>query len=193
MRSWNKHLVAGILPLAKQEEANWNESSINSSMQNQTALSNDCCGPDSYKQEPFTNAWAAGFCDGEGSIFIFKQTYSKDPRRNPAYRLGLTISQNNWEVLEYFLEGVGVHGKIYRTKRTIGQNRQVYSLQYIGVDARNVIALLQPYLKRKQIEAQVALNYWKFAEGGRRPGPKGWPPCVLRTRERFYQKLKALK
>ena len=142
---------------------------------------------------PFTLQWAAGFTDGEGCIFLFKQVYTKCPGRNPSYRLGFSITQNNLPVLEHFLKGLGVHGTIYGIKRTLGHNRQLYELKYTGINALNVIDALQPYLVRKQQEAQTALNYWSLAQGGKRPGPAGWPPSVLAARERYYRKLKSLK
>jgi hypothetical protein len=142
---------------------------------------------------PFSLPWAAGFTDGEGCIFIFKQVYTNSPGRNPTYRLGFSITQNNLPVLEHFLRGLGVHGKIYGSTRTLGHNRQLYELKYTGVNALKVIGALQPHLIRKQQEAQTALNYWRLAHGGKRPGPAGWPPSVLGARERYYKKLKSLK
>ena len=141
----------------------------------------------------FSLEWAAGFADGEASIFIYKQAYPADPGRNSAYRLGFAISQNDLQVLEHFKDGLGVHSAIYPSRRSLQHNKQVYELRYTGVNALKTIALLQPYLIRKQAEAQVAIQYWQRCGGGGHPGPAGWPAAIQALRERFCKKLKALK
>jgi hypothetical protein len=151
--------------------------------------------PNSPKRR-FTLAWAAGFADGESSICIVKQTYKAIQKRSLSYRLTFSITQNDLQVLEHFsegLRGLGVAGGIYKVKRLIGHNKQVYTLNYSGVHALKVIARLKRHLIRKQLEAKTAMAYWKQAKGGKRPGPRGWPPSVIATRERFYLKLKSLK
>ena len=140
----------------------------------------------------FSVQWAAGFADGEGSICIVKQTYT-DPKRRFNYRLVFSIVQNNLQVLEQFLQGLGIAGAIYAVKRTLQHNKQVYTLNYSGVKALQVIAALEPYLVRKLPEAQAALAYWVHGLGGMHPGPKGWPSEVLSIRESYYQKLRRLK
>jgi len=52
-------------------------------------------------------AWAAGFFDGEGCVFI--RTYQR--KSGPASYLSLSVSQTDRELLERFQEAVGV-GKI---------------------------------------------------------------------------------
>lgn len=141
----------------------------------------------------FSLEWAAGFADGEGSIFIYKQPYRADPGRNSTYRLGFAITQNDLQVLEHFKEGLCVPSAIYPSRRSIQHNKQIYELRYTGVNALKAIVLLQPHLIRKQTEAQVAVQYWHQCGGGGHPGPAGWPPAIQALRERFYRKLKALK
>lgn len=143
-------------------------------------------------QAAFSLAWAAGFVDGEGCICLYKQRYP-DPRRKLAYRLGFSITQNDLQTLKHFQQGLGIPGGISEVKRRLQHNRQIYALNYTGVHALNVIALLQPHLIRKQLEPQTAIDYWREASGGQHPGPRGWPPAVIALRERFYQKLKSLK
>jgi hypothetical protein len=141
----------------------------------------------------FSLSWAAGFADGEGCIYIFKQPYAAFPNRHPTYRLGFSITQNDRQVLEHFKEGIGIHGGLYEVKRVLQHNRQIYELKYTGINALKVIAMLQPYLIRKQIEAQIALAYWTQGHGGEHPGPRGWPASIVAIRERLCQKLKSLK
>ncbi|MBA2722515.1 MAG: endonuclease [Methylibium sp.] len=141
----------------------------------------------------FSPAWAAGFADGEGCIHIAHQIYSTTRPRNPTYRLRFSISQNNREVLQHFLDGFGIRGHINETQRTPGENRQAYVLQYDGRQAFEVIALLKDLLVRKRHEAVVALRFWLEGLCGTRFGRNGMPPEVLRFRRACYAKLRRLK
>jgi hypothetical protein len=141
---------------------------------------------------PFTLAWAAGFVDGEGCIYICKQPY-RDSRRKFAYRLGFCITQTNLEVLEHFRHGMGITETLYKVKRRPQHSRQVYTVNCSGKSALAVITTLYPYLVRKQPEAQAAMDYWCHGQCGKRPGPHGWPASVLAIREAYFKKLKALK
>ena len=140
----------------------------------------------------FSLEWAAGFADGEGCICIVKQRYA-DPRRKLTYRLAFSIVQNDLQVLEHFYKGLGIQGGIFDVGRIVQHNRQVYTLNYTGVNALKVIAMLQPHLIRKRLEAQTAIDYWSQGLCGRHPGRLGWPAAVVAIRERFYQKMKSLK
>lgn len=141
----------------------------------------------------FSPEWAAGFIDGEGCIHIAKQTYPSEAGRKPIYRLRVCVSQNNREVLEHLLNGLGVHGNIYRVRRNLGQNRQSYNLVYDGRYALELLARIGRYLVRKLPEAQVAWSYWHWGAGGKRFGGKGVPADVVEFRERCYRKLQRMK
>jgi hypothetical protein len=141
---------------------------------------------------PFSLAWAAGFVDGEGCITIVKQRY-QDPRRKFTYRLCLSISQNNLEVLEHLRDGLGITDCLYKTKRLLQHNKQMYALNLTGKGALAVIIALYPYLVRKRPEAQTAMDYWRHGQCGKHPGPRGWSASVNAYRESCFKKLKALK
>lgn len=113
--------------------------------------------------------------------------------RKSTYRLLLSVTQNDRPVLEHFQNGLGVASGIYLVKRTLQHNKQVYVLQYWGAHAIQAIKLLEPYLVRKNIEAQVALQYWVVGQCGTRFGPKGLPPSVRAERDYYYKKLQSLK
>jgi hypothetical protein len=150
------------------------------------ALGSSVSGP------TFSLKWAAGFVDGEGCIYVFRQPYKAN--RNLTYRLGFTITQNDRQVLEHLRTGLDIAGGgLYEVKRQPGHKRQVFTLNYSGGNALKVIAKLRPHLIRKQLEATAALAYWRLGLCGQRPGPNGWSESVLATREHFYQKLKSLK
>ena len=141
-------------------------------------------------------AWAAGFFDADGHIGAPTQRFAPYPNgrpRAPSMRLVAAISQNNQEVLEEFLQIAGARGKIYRTKRNIGQNRQCYVLVFDGRHALEVIYLLRPFLRRKQYEADAAKDLAIKGRLGMYPGPKGLPPAVKRARLAGQRKLRKLK
>ena len=140
----------------------------------------------------FTLQWAAGFADGEACICIVKQRYA-DPKRKLTYRLTFSIVQNDLQVLEHFYKGLGIAGGIFAVKRIAQHNRQIYTLNYSGINALRVITALQPHLIRKRIEAQTAHDYWQQGQCGRRPGRLGWSTTVIADRERICQKMKSLK
>lgn len=142
----------------------------------------------------FSLEWAAGFADGEGCISLAKQRYINNPARGVTYRLVFCIVQNDLQVLQHFKDGMGIHSKIYPVKRLMQHNRQIYTLNYSGVKALELIRTLKPYLFRKQLEAQAALDYWTEGQCGQHPrGMRKWPAEVIATRERYFQKLKTLK
>ncbi len=141
-------------------------------------------------------AWAAGFFDADGHIGAPTQKFGPYPNgrpRAPSMRLIAAITQNNREVLEEFLQIAGARGKIYPTKRNIGQNRQCYVLMYDGRHALEVIYLLRPHLRRKQYEADAAKELAIKGRLGMRPGAKGLPLAVKRARLAGQRKLRKLK
>jgi hypothetical protein len=147
-----------------------------------------------HKPRNFSLEWAAGFADGEGCISLAKQRYLNNPARGISYRLAFCIVQNDLQVLEHFQGGMGIPSRIYPVKRLMQHNRQIYTLNYTGKKALELIRTLQPYLVRKQLEAQAALDYWIEGQCGQRPkGMRSWPSDVIATRERYFQKLKTLK
>ena len=142
---------------------------------------------------PFSLSWAAGFADGEACIHIAHQTYPSWTGRTSTYRLRFSISQNDREVLEHFLNGVGISGRIHATRRTVGQNRQGYVLQYDGRHAFELITQLKDLLVRKRHEALVACTFWRHGMCGTRFGPNGVPPEIQTFRRSCYAKLRRLK
>jgi hypothetical protein len=136
--------------------------------------------------------WAAGFADGEGCIYIFKQRY-KNPRRKTSYGLGFCITQNHWLTLECFRLSAEITQTLSKVKPRPGLTRQVYTLNLTGKSALRLITLLHPYLVRKQLEAEAAFDYWQEAMGGKHPGRKGWSAEVIAKREHYFQKMRALK
>jgi hypothetical protein len=136
-------------------------------------------------------AYCAGLFDGDGCIYISK-THTPG-RKNPTYRLCMSLDQNCRVTVECFQKVLNVQCHLTQIPRTVQHNRQAYSLRFDGVHAAQALRLLRPYLVRKGIEADVGLEFLESGQTSLHPGPKGTPAEVWRLREALYKKLKALK
>lgn len=138
----------------------------------------------------FSLQWAAGFVDGEGCIHISKQQLPR--RRNASYRLGVSVTQNDLDVLEHLRDGAGVGARIYKVKRSPQHRRQCYTLNYSGPNAMKLIDMLEPHLVRKRREAQAARDFCTLGRVSERPGG-ATDPAVVAIREHYFNELKRLK
>lgn len=136
-------------------------------------------------------SWAGGFVDGEGWIGIARQT--RKGYDTITHRLKLAISQNDLEVLEHLKNIIGESGAIIKLMRTEKSNRQSYALVFDSIHALNAIRKIRPYLQRKSYEADAVFAMWDEGLMGKRPGRKGWPPEIYKTREKWAQKISRLK
>lgn len=140
---------------------------------------------------PYQLGWAAGFLDGEGCIHIAKQRYLA--ARSDTYRLGVSLTQNDLDVLAHFRDVIGIDVPIFKVKLAPNHRRQCYTLNYSGKGALKLISMLSPHLRRKRLEAQAASDFWTEGRVGQHGGRKALDPEVVATRERFYLLLKQLK
>ena len=95
-------------------------------------------------------AWAAGFFDGEGSVYTTKQP-----------QILACVYQNTPEPLERFREVVGF-GKIYGPYQTATMPRYYWQVGTFG-EAQQTFVLLYPYIgfqKREQF-LKCLRKYWK--------------------------------
>lgn len=137
-------------------------------------------------------AYCAGLTDGEGCIHIARQKHP-GARSGYVFRLVVTIAQNHLGTVLDFQELIGVEGLVYKRPRRGSQNRDDYQLVYHGRKAEEILLLLQPYLNRKKMEADVALDFQQNCELKRHFGPNGCPDHIWKKREACYRKLKSLK
>lgn len=137
-------------------------------------------------------AWAAGFIDGEGCISVVRQNFFKTGRKQ-TMRIRLEIMQNDLEVLERLKEILQECGRIYKVRRTLEHNRQVYLLTYDGEHALKAVSKVTPFLVRKAPQAQVILESITACRWGVHPGPRGYSEEVWKARDRLVVKLQNLK
>ena len=132
------------------------------------------------------HVYAAGVVDGEGCICYSKTTMRG--RRNPTYRMGLSIGQNHLGLLVRVARALDVPPRIYPVKRTLGMNRDAEVLQIGGQHALKALQTILPYLTRKQPEAAVAIAGYKLGQLRVHPGPQGHAPETWAIQERCYKK-----
>lgn len=136
-------------------------------------------------------AYCAGLFDGDGAVLISRQQLPG--RKNRTYRLTLSVVQNCYRTLARFRDVIGQQHCLVEIRRTKQHNRQIYDIRYDGRHAVAALQLMLPHLVRKKIEAEVAIDFWTDARMGVYPGPKGLPPEVWETRDRFFRKMRDLK
>lgn len=137
-------------------------------------------------------AWAAGFFDGEGCISIVRQRY-QDPTRQPTYRLKIYVSQTNKRSLEEFEWVVGLRGRIVEQKARGKSRRSCYHLIYESLACAVVLRRLQPYLRRKREQCEIALDFQMRCEIHTHFGPKGCPEHIWDLRRAYFDRMQTIK
>jgi len=121
-------------------------------------------------------AYIAGLIDGEGTIRVSNRG-----------SVGLRISNNNLEVLQWVNEQTGNRkNKIYSDKRPV-RVKTCYSLQWSGRKALFILREVLPYLRIKKERAELVLAFWVIKGGGETLsiGEKN-------TRQQLYMRMKKL-
>jgi hypothetical protein len=136
-------------------------------------------------------AWAAGFIDGEACVHIAKQRYVES--RNPTFRLGVYITQNDRSTLEHLRECLGIDTPIHKVKAAPNHRRQCFTLNYTGIAALKVLHMLLPYLVRKRAEAEAAFAFWTDGNMGQPTRGKPVPADIVAVREHYFELMKQLK
>lgn len=135
-------------------------------------------------------AWAAGFLDGEGCIRVCKRNPGSGA--NLIYSLEVTLTQNCLTTLQHFKDSLGIQSSIYVYPCRGPLRSAVFGLTYRCTKARALLELLEPYLVRKRVEAQLGIEFAQRASFGR-IGRRRHPPEEIALREDYYQRLRALK
>ena len=106
-------------------------------------------------------AYMAGILDGEGSIVIAKQKRIRKARYNkPYYRLHCAVSNTNEDVITLFWLTFG-GSKSVRKQNGIRGKSPLYSWDAVCKVAFNCLEQLLPYLRIKQRQAQLGIEFQK--------------------------------
>lgn len=135
-------------------------------------------------------SYVGGFVDGEAYIGLVPRRSAQRP--HPCYRLNVSITQNDLQVLEQVRAILNSGGKIYPVRRSLKHNRQVWVLTYDGRHAHAAITRVLPYLRRKQHLAQMCLQAWIEGKLDQHSGPKGWPSSLWKRREALCKKVRKM-
>jgi len=101
--------------------------------------------------------YVAGIIDGEGSIYIARETQ----RNNTTYRLMVSVCNTYFDVMYSLYEGFG--GSFYEDSKK--RKKTLYYWRLSGKKAAEFIKLILPYLRIKQHQAEVALSFQSLKEG----------------------------
>jgi hypothetical protein len=134
-------------------------------------------------------AYLAGFFDGEGCVSISK--FQGVNNRTPVYQLQIVIAQKV-VMLPELCEMTGV-GSVHAKKDKNGSVYQQWRMSpHEGCDFLKAIL---PYLKNKQMEARVAIEFQSKQGHKNNTQGRGWtvPPELIAEKERYYQTLRTMK
>ena len=132
-------------------------------------------------------AWAAGFIDGEGSIRATKNSHNSD-----AVVLRVQVAQVDPRPLQALVDmfGGSVTGPYFHKNV---KHRKYYAYARVGSNAVTLLRQILPYLKTKQEEAQLGIDFWEYNQTVKNPGRRGTSPEVQERRNSFVTELKEMK
>lgn len=135
-------------------------------------------------------SYLAGFFDGEGYIGIERQSNRKG-MRNPWYRVIISISLTNENVLQLFQETFG--GSISVRTTQIGNHQRSWIWRLWSSKAIVCLRVLYPYLIIKKAQAELACAFQESLERKRKQRYRVPPDEILDWREEAFQKMRELK
>ena len=137
------------------------------------------------------DAYAAGFIDADGSIMISKVAKPGPGAVTPGYRVRVEATNLDANVLNELAAAYGGSVKVKkRDKGSFFTRRTCYVWQANGNAAVACLRRIRPYLRIKEQQAWVALEYWeqRTVQLGRTV-----PLGESSLREGFYLAMKQVK
>lgn len=134
-------------------------------------------------------AWISGFFDGEGSIIIQRDFYS---RRSIHHFLRVTVGNTHRASLEIFRKRFG--GTIRPQWRAKKHFTQSYEWVISHRQAGRFLIAVHPHLVTKRKEAQLALDFDSLKEITSQSGGNNHLPMeIIAQRDAYYWGLKEAK
>lgn len=131
-------------------------------------------------------AYIAGLFDGEGSIFIVRQKPGGS-NTYPSYSLRATISNNDLKVLQWTKD------KLNGLVSYLGSGSYRCNMLCLqGHRALEFLKVIEPYIKIKCRQIDLAEDFMEYGEAFNFRGKVGVPEDTGGTREDYYQLMKAL-
>lgn len=108
-------------------------------------------------------AWLAGFIDGEGFIGITFQIKKETKQSAPSFRYHpyLIITNTYKDIIHYVYNLIG-EGKIYTLRNRNIKHKNAYQYKLTKMPSlSNLLDNILPYLRVKQIQCQLLIDYIK--------------------------------
>ena len=109
--------------------------------------------------------YIAGIIDGEGCIGIYK-------RRNRGYFIQLTITNTHKTTMKWLSAKLHANALRHLSDQR-PRNKQIFSITVDRIRAAKILEIVKPYLKIKQAQADLALNFKQWQDGQKLNGPNG--------------------
>ena len=137
---------------------------------------------------PTTLAYVAGLFDGEGSIVI-GCGHQKQRRVTPHYWLQVGITNTDRELITWLHHTLGRHISDNMHCPTKRHQRPCWAWRIMSTQALPFLRALMPYLRVKQAQASIAVNFQSHMSARRY---KTVPDSVVEERASFRQQLRVL-
>lgn len=136
-------------------------------------------------------AYLAGLIDGEGCIYMSKSARSRG-RGKPSYALGFAMVMTSKDTIRYCHELTGVGTVCYFPRHKKNEkHRDQWQWMVSKQDTLEMLQQIYPYLRLKQPQAKLAIEYATVVCPGWRHGPI--PPGLPEKQEAYYVAIKNLK
>ena len=136
-------------------------------------------------------AYLAGFFDGEGCIMIQRAGKLYGAERNLRFYVRVSVVNTNSINLYRFSELFGGH--VSETFSKIPSHKNIYTWQISGKSAANFLLVIQPFLKMKYDQAELALEFQRTHHNGNgRGGFWGYDVEEVEYREFLCDEVKRL-
>ncbi len=138
-------------------------------------------------------AYVAGLFDGEGHIRIQRQHFRD--RRSPSHCVRVSVSNTDRSVIEFLHDTFGGYIVVVNNEARCRKAhwRTCWSWELTSTGAANFLSMIQPYVRIKQRQVQLALEFQdqKNADGCRGTG-RGLTAAIVQRRDQTKQQMSAL-
>ena len=140
-------------------------------------------------------AYTAGLIDGEGSISILRARRSNPNYKSPAYILSVTCTNTHKGIIEWMHEMFGASKALRQRHRNNPKWKDSYHWCTAANMALEFLQQIQPYLRIKRKQAELAINFQqnrtrkkKLISSGIKNGYI-LSPETIQEREKVYIKM----
>lgn len=136
-------------------------------------------------------AYLAGLIDGEGCIYMSKSHRIRGNGK-PSYTLGFAMVMTSEDTIRYCHELTGVGAVCYFPRHKKNEkHRDQWQWMVSKIDTLDLLQEICPYLRLKQPQAKLAIEYATVVSPGWRHSPV--PVGLPEKQEAYYVAIKNLK